>query len=153
GADVKLTQTGRHILQIADGNYDETLPYNLTIECLGACPPQSRAPRPSSVSPASGNATSQSIVFTFSDPDGYQDLDVVNILINNFLDGRQACYLAYSRPSNVLYLVNDAGAGLSNGLTLGGSGSISNTQCTISGAGSSVSGNGNTLTIMLNVSF
>ena len=52
------------------------------------------------------------MTFTFSDPDGFQDLDVVNILINNFLDGRNACYLAYSRSAGVLYLVNDAGTAL-----------------------------------------
>jgi len=35
-----------------------------------------------------------------------------HILLNDFLDGRHACYLAYARSINVLYLVNDAGDGL-----------------------------------------
>jgi hypothetical protein len=78
---------------------------------------------------------------------------VLNVLINNFLDGRNACYLAYSRPGAVLYLVSDAGGGLSPGLALGGSGSISNSQCTVSSSGSSASGDGNTFKLTLKISF
>src|SRR5439155_15215115 len=82
------------------------------------------------VDPPSGSGVSQGFTFTFSDSDGRQNLDVLNVLINNFLDGQHACYLAYSRPLNVLYLVNDAGTGLLQGLVLDGSGgSVSNSQC------------------------
>ena len=52
-----------------------------------------------------------------------------------------------------MYLVGDAGGGLSAGLTLGGSGSVSNSQCTINAAGSSATSNGNNLTLVLNISF
>jgi len=90
--------------------------------------------------------------FQFTDNDGWQDLGVVNILVNEWLDGRNACYLAYSRPLGVLYLVNDAGTALLPELYLGSGGSVSNGQCTIFGAGSSASGSGNTLTLTLNMS-
>lgn len=108
---------------------------------------------PSSVSPASGSTSIAPMSFVFNDSRGWQDLDVVNILINNFLDGRNACYLAYSRPGGVLYLVSDAGGGLSPGLVLGGSGSITNGQCTINSSGSSVAGTGTTLMLSLNITF
>jgi len=111
------------------------------------------ATAPGSVNPASGSGSGQTMSFTFNDPRGWQDLDVVNVLINNFLDGRSACYLAYSRSAGVLYLVADNGGTLSQGLTPGGAGSVSNSQCTVAGAGSSASGNGNTLTLTLNLSF
>src|SRR6185369_364477 len=75
-------------------------------------------PAPSGVSPARGSGSAQPFTFTFNDTKGFQDLGVLNILINNFLDGRNACYLAYSRPGAVLYLVSDAGGGLSPGLAL-----------------------------------
>ena len=51
---------------------------------------------------------------------------------NNFLDGRQACYLAYVVPSSTLYLVDDAGS--RKGRTRGGPGSpawIQNSQCAV----------------------
>jgi hypothetical protein len=106
------------------------------------------------VTPARSSGTGGgTFVFMFTDTNGWQDLGVMNILINNALDGRQACYLAYSRQYNVLYLVNDAGNGLLPGLTLSGSGTLGNSQCTVTGAGSSASGSGNTLTLTLNMTF
>jgi outer membrane protein TolC len=97
----------------------------------------------------------QSFTFNFADSFGRTDIGIVNILINSALDGRQSCYLAYSRPLNTLYLVNDAGSGLLPGLTLNGSGSTSNSQCTVNGSLSSVSGTGSldVLTLTLNISF
>ncbi|HEY2012982.1 MAG TPA: hypothetical protein VGH38_05740, partial [Bryobacteraceae bacterium] len=103
---------------------------------------------PSSVGPTS------TLTFTFADSAGYQDLGVLNVLINNFLDGRQACYVAYSQPDNVLYLVDDPGIGI-NGFPLKGSGTLSNSQCTISLASSSAVPNadGKALTLTLAVTF
>jgi hypothetical protein len=103
--------------------------------------------------PARGGGLNQSFTFTFTDTKGYQDLGVLNILINNSLDARQACYLGYSRPLNTLYLVNDAGSGLLTGLPLNGLGSTANSQCAINGAFSSVSGVGTVLTLTLYVTF
>jgi len=108
------------------------------------------------VSPASGSGASQIYTFTFSDSNGWQDLGVVDLLMNSFLNGRNACYIAYSAPSNTLYLVDDAGdAGgpFAGTLVLPGNGTISNSQCTINGTGSSAVGSGNTLTLTLNMSF
>ncbi|MBZ5523893.1 MAG: LamG domain-containing protein [Acidobacteriia bacterium] len=106
------------------------------------------------VTPTRSSGTgAQTYAFTFNDSSGWQDLGVMNVLINNALNGNQSCYLAYSRQYNVLYLVNDAGTALLAGLVLNGSGSVSNSQCTVTGAGSSASGSGNTLTLTLNMSF
>ena len=52
-----------------------------------------------------------------------------------------------------LYLYNDAGNSITGPLTPGGPGSLSNSQCTLSGPGSSASGAGNTLTLNLAESF
>jgi len=83
-------------------------------------------------------------------------LGVVNVLINNFLDGRHACYVAYVVQGNVLYLVDDlgdAGGPYAGSMALNGSGSVSNSQCTVSGAASSAVGSGNTLTLTLSINF
>jgi hypothetical protein len=89
--------------------------------------------------------------FYFSDSKGWQDLGVANILLNDFLDGRHGCYLAYSRPMNVLYLVNDTGDGLMPGILVTGSGMLSNSQCSITDP--RVSGSGNTLTLSMVINF
>jgi len=109
-----------------------------------------------SLSPVASSGSTQTYVFQFSDASGWQTIGVVNVLINTYLDGRHACYIAYSRPYNTVYLVDDAGdAGgpFAGSLTLNGSGAIANSQCTILGSGSSVSGSGNTMTLTLNMSF
>ena len=116
-------------------------------------------PRPPFVTdtpPISGTGANRTFVFRFTSPNGFAQLDVLNILINRALDGANACYIAYSQPGRVLYLVNDAGtaSGLTGPLTLGlASGAVSNNQCIINSAGSSAVGSGNTLTLTLSINF
>jgi len=104
--------------------------------------------------PASGTGGNQAFTFQFSHPDGYQDLGVVNVLINNVLDGRSACYLAYSVAASTLYLVDDAGdAGgpYAGAAPLGSTSTIQNSQCTVGLV--SAEGSGTTLTLILNITF
>ena len=114
---------------------------------------------PTAVSPASGSGLANTFTFTFRDPAGYADLAVVDVLISTFLDGQQSCYLAVapaSGTSGFLYLVDDAGDGgyvSGTPMSLPSSGSLHNSQCTISGTGSSISGSGNILTLTLAITF
>ncbi|SPF35520.1 exported hypothetical protein [Candidatus Sulfopaludibacter sp. SbA4] len=104
--------------------------------------------------PAAGGGAAESFTFQFSDPSGYQNLGVVNVLINNVLDGRNACYLAYIVPSSTLVLVDDggdAGGPYAGSLVLGSSGTIQNSKCAVSLT--SAVGNGTTLTLTLNIAF
>jgi hypothetical protein len=82
----------------------------------------------------------------------------MNVLVNNFIDGRQACYLAFvpsGATAGSLYLVDDAGTagGPFAGATLPGSGTIQNSQCSIDIASSSFNASGNTLTLILSITF
>ncbi len=111
---------------------------------------------PVSITPVSGKGSDQVFTFNFSDVAGWQGLGIVNVLINGALDGRQACYVAYAVQSNSVFLVDDAGdAGgpFAGSMPLSGSGSVANNQCTVNAAGSSVTHNGNTLTLTLHLSF
>ena len=115
-------------------------------------------PAPAGVTPASGSGTTATFTLTYSDTGGWQNLAIVNVLFNNVLDGRHACYVAYAptgRTSGTVYLVDNGGdsAGPFSYTTLPGSGTASNGQCSISGTLSSASGSGTTLTLMLNVTF
>jgi hypothetical protein len=105
------------------------------------------------MNPARGNGTGGTLTFTFTDTMGANDLGVMNVLVNDWLDGRHACYLAYARGNNTLYLVNDNGDALLPGKVLNGSGSLGNSQCTVNGVGSSATPSGNTLTLTLNMTF
>ncbi|MEZ5351925.1 MAG: BACON domain-containing carbohydrate-binding protein [Bryobacteraceae bacterium] len=106
--------------------------------------------------PSSGSGMSGVFQFPFSDGDGAADLNILNVLINNAIDGRNACYIAFVRATGELLLVNDAGAAggpFAGSMIIPGSGSVSNGQCSIQAAGSSVLMSGNTLTLTLNMSF
>jgi len=105
------------------------------------------------VAPAHGTGATQTFTFTFTDAAGWQDIGIVNILINGSLDGRNACYLAYSRPFNTLYLVDDAGGSLLGGINPNGAGNLTNSQCGVSGGISSAVGGGNILTLTLSFQF
>jgi len=115
----------------------------------------SPSPIPSfeSVAPSSGTANGDLFTFIFKQ-DPSRPIEIANVLVAQYLDGRGACYLAYHRPSNVLYLVNDAGTALLPGMVLNGSpGTLSNNQCTIAGGSSSAVLSGNQLTLKLDATF
>jgi hypothetical protein len=114
--------------------------------------------QPTSASPAGGNGSTQTFTFTLTDPDGWQNITLVDVLVNKYLNGLGACYIAVvplSASSGVVYLVDDAGdaGGPFSSIVLPGSGTAQNSQCSVSSTGSSVSGSGNTLTVSLNLTF
>lgn len=79
------------------------------------------------------------ISITITDTAGAADIGIVDVLINRSLDARSACYLAYSRPLNVLYLVGDDGVSL---ITVPVGKSVSNSQCQVDGWSAPVSAQG-----------
>lgn len=109
-----------------------------------------------SLAPARATSTTLPVTAVFSDVNGFADLEILNLLVNNAIDGRAACYIAYLRSTNTVVLVNDngdAGGPFAGSMTIPGSGSITNSQCGVSAVGSSTFGSGNTLTLNLNFTF
>jgi hypothetical protein len=105
-----------------------------------------------SVSPASGSGSSQTFAFQFSDTGGATDLTSVSVLFNSSTSTVSACAVSYVRAQNTLALLTDSGA--APGTTIApGSGTQQNSQCTLNGAGSSVSTSGNLLTLTLSLTF
>src|SRR4029079_5712827 len=52
-----------------------------------------------------------------------------------------------------VFLYNDAGGAVTGPLTPGSAGTLSNSQCTLNGSGTTGSGSGNTLSLTLSLSF
>jgi hypothetical protein len=101
---------------------------------------------------AGATASPQNIIFSVTDLKGTADIGIVNVLINDAIDARRACYLAYVCSSNTLLLVNDAGdAGgpFAGTMNPGVTGTISNSQCQVTASTVSYSG---TTGLMLSVS-
>ncbi len=107
-----------------------------------------------SVNPVSGNGYSQTFTAVVSDADGRSDIAAAYFLVGTTLQtGAGSCFVQYHQPTNRLVLQNDAGTGWTSGVAPGGSGSVANSQCTLSAAGSSVVGEGDRLTLHLALTF
>jgi len=106
------------------------------------------------MSPSSGSTLNQTITFTYQDQTTAGNLQTVWALFNTALDGRAACYIAYYRPGNQVYLDPDNGDGnAATSIPLTGNNTVSNSQCTVSAQGSQVQSSGNTLTVTLAITF
>jgi hypothetical protein len=103
------------------------------------------APTANSISPSLGNASSQTFTAQFADANGASDIRYTYVLINSSLSWVGSCGLRYDRPANLLQIINDQGSGWQGGIAPG-SGSLSNSKCTVNGSGFSVGSSGNTLT-------
>ncbi len=106
-----------------------------------------------SVTPSSGSGATQTFAFVFSDTAGAADITAAQIGFNAAVVGSNSCWMYYAAATNTIYLSNNAGAFANPGLTLGSSGTLQNSQCTINVAASSVLLSGNTLTLSLALSF
>ncbi len=145
-APLAVTVDGAGNLFVADSG-------NHRIRKVALAPPP--VPSAQDSGPLYGTGMTQTMTFKFSHPEGFQRLGILNVLVNDALSGSAACYVAYSQPSQLLFLVNDGGpdTGLSSPLTLGTTASVSNNQCTIFASGSSAVGSRTTLTLTLNIAY
>ena len=124
----------------------------------GQSQPTTGTPAVVSLTPATGTTTQASYSAVFTNTAGYQNFQILDILVNNVLDGRQACYIAIqptgATTANV-FLVDDAGdaGGPYRTMQIPSSSIVSNNQCSVQAAGSSILGNGNQLTLNLTITF
>ena len=111
-------------------------------------------PTPVSVAPASGSGNNATLTLLYQDATSALNFQTVWALVNGPLDGRAACYVAYYRPGNQLFLVPDNGDGTqATSMVLTGTNSLSNSQCTVS-AGSPLPPVASTiLPVVLNFTF
>ena len=105
-----------------------------------------------SVSPASGSGTTQTFTAVYSDANGGGDIALAHLLVNGSVSGTAACFVEFNRPGNTLRLMNDAGNTWLGPITPG-SGSLSNSQCSLTGSGSGGSVSGNNLTVTYAITF
>ncbi|MGA3026414.1 MAG: hypothetical protein ABSF98_16740, partial [Bryobacteraceae bacterium] len=115
--------------------------------------PQAVAPAAVSVTPNSGAGTSQSFTFQFSSVNGYGYLKTAYMLFNATLSSISGCKVEYQQSTNHLYLYTDGGSGITGPVTPGVAGALSNSQCTVNAASSSVSGSVDALSLDVAVSF
>lgn len=110
-----------------------------------------QAPSVVSVSPNSGTGTNATFQFVFQDSAGYSSITGLDV---DFGTGTtNTCYIAYQ--AGYIFLADNSGTSLTP-LPLsssGNSGTLSNSQCTLNVAASSISGSGIDLTLNLAINF
>jgi hypothetical protein len=116
----------------------------------GAVPNQ--PPVPVSVTPFSGKGSTQTFTLVTSDAGGFSDITALYFVVNSSWTA-PSCFIEFDTGVRRLLLMNDAGSAWLPGTTLGSSAGVSNSQCTLNAAQSSMSGSGNLLTLNLSLSF
>jgi hypothetical protein len=106
-----------------------------------------------SVTPSSGQGSSQAFALVVSDPLGASDLATVQLFFNTSTATSGACIVTYTALQGTLGLTNDAGTGYAGYVTPGQAATVSNSQCTITGSGFSIQTSGNSLTMTVNLQF
>lgn len=110
------------------------------------------APSPAAVSPSSASGTRQTFTFTWTDPNGAQDVAFARVLIHSVQQAHLGCYIQIETASSRVLLANDAATG-SVAANLGSGQTIENSQCRVHGAGSWLIASDKTLTAILDISF
>jgi hypothetical protein len=95
------------------------------------------------------SSLSTTFTLTYSDPNGATDLNTVKVLLGSSVTTANTCLVWYVASTNLVFLENNAGNGTTT-LTPG-SGTLSNSQCSINGSGTSVQRSGNNLVLTLAV--
>src|SRR5579864_1578873 len=103
--------------------------------------------------PAAGTGTSQLFTFHASDSSGYGSMPSLNEIINSSLNAVSACYFDYNRDAHWIGLADNGATTFGTGGTLGSSTVLSNSQCSLSLAQSSVTGSGNDLYLTVAITF
>jgi photosystem II stability/assembly factor-like uncharacterized protein len=104
-----------------------------------------------SLSPNSGTGVSQIFTAVMKDGDGATTIPFVQFVMNAGLSGFNGCFIHYDRASNVFFLLNDLGTVFSG--LVAGSGTVSNSQCTLNGTGSGGTSIGSNLTVTYSLTF
>ena len=125
---------------------------SVCLVCLGVVEAQT-GPLAVSVTPSSGSGSTQTFSFLYSDPNGFGDLPWVEMVFNVSLSAANSCYTHYDRPSNKVWLLNDATTVWLGPVTLGIAGTVENSQCIVTAGGSSSSKVGTNLTVNLALTF
>jgi hypothetical protein len=114
--------------------------------------PPATVPSVISVSPTSGSANLATFTAQFSDTGGGSTITAAALLVNTSASTTSGCYVSYNPAINLFSIYTDAGTGVLSTITPG-SGSAQNSQCGLTGAGSTATISGTTLTVTFSLTF
>ena len=137
------TYTGQILLLSTEGSLTMTVPVTLTVGSVPVAPVLAAA------TPTASTSATQQFSLTARDTNGANDVNRIYFLVNSSTAvPANTCHGFYDRAGNTIWLYNDGLTALTS-VTPGAAGTIQNSNCAISGTGSSVSSSGTDLTLTL----
>jgi len=124
--------------------------------CLFAALSFAASPTLGTISPSSGTGrinVQQVFITTYSDPDGWQNIQYVFLLINPSASGTNGFYGYYNQNTNKLYLRNDANNTWLGGFAPGSNNIIENSYSKLDCSLTTTTGSGTTMTVKWAVTF
>jgi hypothetical protein len=114
-----------------------------------------QAPTVTSVTPSSGSGSLQTFRAILNDTNGNADIRRVDMAVRTVgaSGNTNSCSVTFDRASNQLLLLNDNAIGYAGSAAPGGSVSVENSQCLLSGPGSGVTSSGTTVTLDVTLAF
>ena len=120
---------------------------------ITAAPVPPSAPVFASLIPNSGSGTSATFALRYTDANGANDFESVQLLINTTFTGVNACQVAYVHSTGLVYLLNNTATTWLGGYAPGTLNTLSNSQCSLPLASMTVSAIGSDLTVNIPLSF
>ena len=119
---------------------------------LGAAAPPPQVPSAVSVSPTAGSGNAVTFTAVYSDTGGAAVLTSVSLLVSASPATAASCAVSYNPSANVFTLANDdPNTGVQT--VVPGGGTVQNSQCALTGAGSTASAAGNNQSIVVQLTF
>jgi hypothetical protein len=133
-------------------SYDGTQSNGGVPQDLGTWEPAPSTPTAVSVSPNSGSGLTQVFTAAYSDTGGANDLQVVYLSFGSSFLAANSCNVGYEPGNNTLFLLSDNNATIAT-VGEGGLGSVSNSQCILSGGVTPATESGTGLTVPFTITF
>jgi Kelch motif protein len=122
------------------------------LSTIGSWEPATTTPSAVSVSPNSGTGLSQVFTANYSDTGGANDLQVVYLSFGSSFNAAHSCNVGYEPGNNTLFLLGDNNSTIAT-VGEGGGGSVSNSQCTLSGGSTAATQLGTGVTVPFTITF
>lgn len=111
------------------------------------------APQIISAAPSSGNGTSGTFAFTYSNGAGLADLSSVQAIFGTSTSAAGSCYVSVQPVTGRVWLNNDADSSWGSAINLGTSGTLQNSQCSVDVGASTATGSETSYTVSLAITF
>jgi uncharacterized protein (TIGR03437 family) len=109
-----------------------------------------------SLTPFQGTGIVANLTLVYAHPSGWAAIKSAEFIVNPRWEPNSrtgGCYVKYAPAMNLFTLIADDGNSVAGTTAPGSPGNVSNSQCTVVGANSSVTGNGTTLTVNVLLNF